>query len=307
MADRKKTVFIFILLTLISTLSATENLILKDFETQDLIMDYSKYVKINWTKKYITATAQIQLPVIRLGNRVSTDNRKIASSLSMAREIAREEAMEEAMGRLMKGIMSLQFDSHTSIYEKMKQDERLKDRMGLVSEYFAIRSRRTGDGRVSVELGISFIGPRGLYSLIVDSYYNSEQVPGILSETYGDKISSIIVDLSEFPDFNPSLEPRIYSDNGRLLFGPEVVSQTCSIKYGLVSWQTNESVAKRKKRAGSRPYYVYAGGILGSKKSDIFLQEKDVNRILANPGGRKAFRRCSVLFVVPNKKSSRKK
>lgn len=256
-------------------------------------------VRIDWTEGAAYARATVQLPrIASTRSEREFDGDQASTSLTDARARAREQAREQAALRLTQALFDLQLDARHRLGEHVQQDRELRDRLGDLSDRFRVASRNTGEGVVTVTLALRFTGPEGLYSMLARSIYGKEPMPEAGPVDATDPISGVIVDLSEHPEFRPSLEPRIFSDRGRLIYGPETVSRACTVRRGLAAYHASVDRAREDRRVGQRPYYTYAGGLLGPGRSDIFLDAEDVERILGHQSGRTVLRRCGVVFVV---------
>jgi hypothetical protein len=262
------------------------------------IQGLDEHSSVDWTGGYVFARARVRLPRI-IYDRRHPDFGKAGTetSISAARSAASSEATELATLRLMNSVTSLRLDSRFTLIEKMRADAVLRESLGDLAARFLTRSRNTGEGYVSVELAMPFVGAGGLYSLLNRSYYGTRRPPRVEPVSVSDPISGLVVDLREFPDFRPSLEPRIFSDRGRMIFGPETAGRTC-LRRGLVAYYASAQQARRDPRVGTQAYYTYAAGVLGSAQSDIYLDAEDVERILGHDSGRLALSRCSVVFVL---------
>lgn len=257
---------------------------------------------IDWTGGYIFTEVRVRLPRI-VNDRSSTDygSPDTESSLTRARERARREAVEDASLHLMQVLLQLRLDSSFTVRQKMERDGAFRERMGDVSSLFLTRSRHTGDGYVSVELAIPFRGEKGLYSRLYDEGRSQGNIPEMDPEGVSDPITGIIIDVSEYPDFNPSLQPRIFTDQGRMIFGPGIVSRRYAVYRGMAAYYSNGDRARSDRRLGNAPFYTFASGVTGRGKSDIFLDSEDASRILNGPQGREALRRCAVVFIVASR------
>ena len=183
--------------------------------------------------------------------------------------------------------------------ERLRKDRALRQRFGGISSRFRLRSTRTGEGRVSVEIAVPFRGPNGLYAMLVDERYDAEPVPALTPDGIEDQITGLIVDASQLRRFRPSLEMRIYTDRGRRIYGPETIGRRCAVRRGTVTYARNRENASGATALGLQPYYTFAAGLLGPGQSDIFLAGEDVRRILSSSGGRRALRTCAVAVVTP--------
>jgi hypothetical protein len=256
-------------------------------------------VRIDWTAGAVYARARVRLPRIAYANAGGfADGAPRATSLTEARTMAREAAREQAGLQMMNALGRLPLDSRGFLADRMADDRELRDRLGELAERFVVRTRSTGEGYETVELAMSFTGERGLYALLLRSLYASEPAPETDVRGQVDAVSGLIIDVSELSEFQPSLEPRVYSDRGRLIYGPEIASRSCSVRRGLAVYHSSLERARQDRRAGANAYYVYAGGVTGANRSDIYLDAEDVERILGHESGRTALRRCAVTFVM---------
>ena len=142
-----------------------------------------------------------------------------------------------------------------------------------------------------------FYGEDGLYSLFPANIFERESVPPS-DIVFPDEITGLLVDVREFSEFQPSVLPRIYSDQGRLLYGPGTVLRSCAVRRGIVKFYVDEEKARAEGGLGFAPFYVFAAGLAGRGKSDVFLDSEDVLRILGSATARRALKNCSVVFLV---------
>ncbi|MCB1308031.1 MAG: hypothetical protein KDK30_07625 [Leptospiraceae bacterium] len=265
-----------------------------------LVRNIDEFTRIDWTNGVLYARAEVRLPrIVFDSSNPEFGQPGTATSITGARSQARFEARELAALRLMNALTGLQLDSRFTVREKMNQDRVLREQMGYVSDHFVVRSRHTGEGYVSVELALPFLGDNGLYALLSRSYYNTRPVPEVGPVDVVDEVTGIVIDMREFPDFQPSLEPRIFSDQGRMIYGPEMVTRTCAMRRGMGIYYTSDEMARRDRRVGLRPYYVYAAGLVGPDRTDLYLDAHDVERLLGHASGRQALHYCAVVFVMP--------
>ncbi len=247
---------------------------------------------IDWTGGYIFAKATVRLPKISLEGHPGT-----ARSITEARFKASEEAYEKASLELMRAVGRLRVDSRFSLLGQLNQDRDLRDRMGSLSELFLVKTRNTSEGYVGIELALPFYG-RGLYSLIAAGSRSRSEVPVYDGFPVTDEFTGLIIDTTELPDFQPALQPAVYTDTGRKIYGPEIASRHCVIRHGLAAYYTTRENAQNDSRVGINPLYTFASGTLGSGKSDVSLDAEDALRMIASESGRQALQRCGVVFVV---------
>ena len=248
--------------------------------------------RIDWTGGYIFAKARTRLPRISVRDEPGT-----ARSITEARFQARETAHEQASLELLRAVGRLRVNSDSFLLNMLQQDRDLRERMATLTDLFLVKSRHTSEGYVSVELALPFHG-KGLYSLLAGRNYARGEIPRYDDLPVTDDFTGLIIDTTEFPGFQPSLEPSVFTDVGRQIYGPEVVSRRCVIRRGLAAYYTTREHAQNDNRVGLNPLYTFAAGTTGPGKSNVFLDSEDALRMIASESGRKALSRCAVVFVV---------
>lgn len=271
--------------------------------SDDYIIQIPDKGLINWSQSYIESSASVDLPEIifdvdhpdfgKAGN---------VKNISNARSQAHDIAYEIAAEKLLNILGGVRLDSRYTLIEKLYNDRELRYRMGDIKDRFIIKSRRTGEGIVSIELALQFYTENGLFAVIADQKVGSEMIPA-LENNISDEVSGLIVNLTGFDEFQPSLEPSIFSNLGRRIYGPQQSSRDCAINNGIVKYVTSYEKAESSRNVGSKPYYMYAAGLTGTNKSDIFINADDTARLLSSKSARKAMNSCKVTFIVRKKNS----
>jgi len=251
---------------------------------------------IDWSSGYIAASAKVKIPRI-IFNSDHPDYKKPGTALSIsdARAVSREKARELAELKLMEMILSMNMDSEDTVRHKMQKDSSFRDRMGFLSSKFKIKSVKSNQGFVTIELAIPFTGSRGFYSVIIGNYYNTESIPAFPKSDIRHEISGIIIDLSEFENYKPVLEPRIFTDQGRLIYGPETLRPEIAVQRGMVSYHTDHDRAVADNRSGLKPYYLYASYV---KNGNIYLDSEEVKRILSSSSGVRSFQMAKIVLIL---------
>jgi len=297
---RAITLFFISLFTALLPLGAVDRSLFLDNGKSHLVLRPENGIVIDWTSGYAAARSTVKLPRIVFNERNPDFGRPgTVMTLSEARTVSRQQARELASLKLMDTLLSLRLDWRDTIHDKMSKDENLTDRMGSVRSLFVTKSENTGEGYVSVEMAIPFYDRDGLLSLVADrKSYEKEEVPVIEESSVTDRMSGIIINLTDFPDFEPLLEPRLYTDQGRLIYGPEMLSRSRAIRRGLVTYHTSEEKARHDPRAGLNPFYIYASTV---QKGNIYLDSADIVRLLSSKYGREALVSGNVIFLVAEK------
>jgi hypothetical protein len=93
----------------------------------------------------------------------------------------------------------------------------------------------------------------------------------------------LIIDTMGFNEFRPSLNMRIYDEDGVLLYGPETIDKTALEKSGVCEYTTSLVHAFNSPRCGSHVFYTLPFSLKGRMSTSFVLNNKDAARLFANP------------------------
>lgn len=126
-----------------------------------------------------------------------------------------------------------------------------------------------------------------------DSVVRHEYSGGIIPIAY----SGLLIDLRGM-DHNQALAPRIYSQQGRLIYGPEFIIKEIGVQRGIVSYVNSIQDYEVENRAGEKPYFTVALSIKGLYKTDVVISESDAAKALAHMETLNNLHKCRVVFIV---------
>ena len=99
----------------------------------------------------------------------------------------------------------------------------------------------------------------------------------------------------------PSMSPRILSENGRVIYGAATVDRSYAAQYGIVGYAKDIDRALSNERLGSEqanPFVVQATGASGLYAADVVLGDFDATRVLVADSDDDFLRECRVVFVL---------
>jgi hypothetical protein len=297
---------IFILFTVVGTHANTFK--------EHLSVNVTGSEKINWTAGFLTSEAKVRIPeIIQNPTHPRYMNDGTSVSLTRARSDARLEAGERARLRLMQALLDMPVNGDYYVRDLLEENSAFRTAMGDLPEYIKIKTRRTAEDSVSMIISLPFRGENGIYRTLssAGSVSGKRQAVPIADDPQSsgkeDKISGIIIDATHLNDFNPSLLPRIFNDQGRLIYSQEMLSRGALINRGTAVYYTEYESALRDGRAGSEPYYLYAAGSSGKTNGDLFLDNEETVRILSSESGRHALSQGSVIILVKKQNAGSEK
>lgn len=250
-------------------------------------IDDSTY--INWTGGFIYTS--IQVPLKRVNSK-DAPSANTPGSLTEARAMARQEARRLAMGRLFEALKSFPVEADLTVLDLMNSNQRFQMQMGGLQDRVRIKSRRTGEGYVALELGLYLYGRNGLLGILPER--SGESVPSMSPYGPSDEITSIIVVIDSDLPFLPVLRPSLYMSNGRRIYGPSTLQP--GLSRPPVLYFKSLADARNRGNPGLRPAIVYATEIMNN--GDAVIDASDARRILGSRSGREALRDSKVIFVM---------
>ena len=112
--------------------------------------------------------------------------------------------------------------------------------------------------------------------------------------------TGILVDVRGL-DLQPSMSPRILSEEGRIIYGAATVDRDYAKQYGIIGYDKEIERALKSDRLGgekSNPFVVKATRTSGLYSGDAVLSEFDATRVLMADSDGDFLRECRVTFVL---------
>ncbi|MCS6985793.1 MAG: hypothetical protein NZM25_11795 [Leptospiraceae bacterium] len=171
----------------------------------------------------------------------------------------------------------------------------------------------------SAGLDIPLRGPRGLLGILPLPYgrlrYEGLQEAEYVSEAYllnrvqGEYLpraarqaySGLLIDVRSLP-FSPSLAPRIFSQEGRLIYGPEYLSFQAVRQRALAGFFQSTEHPEVERRVGKKPFFVVPLDLRGKQRTDVVLAEEDVQELFAHPETLRNLQKTRVVFLVASER-----
>ncbi len=128
-------------------------------------------------------------------------------------------------------------------------------------------------------------------------YQTSGYFPADHESVTPEAFDSILVDVSEM-DIRPALAPRVYTDSGRLIYGPEFLQKRYGVERGIVTYVEDYNNVKEKNRLGKNPFITVALSVSGKNMTDVVISDKDASRFLAEKKNVENLLKCRVVFLI---------
>lgn len=227
----------------------------------------------------------------------------------------RMSAKEELLKRASLALENSEIDSEHSLKDYLATNSSFARKYALFLEDLELGgvffSHRGIDARLSIPLrgrkGLLRILPlpwqQNNYAILqpedyMGAAYEQTEARGEYRKSYAPAVyTGLIIDVRDH-HFTPSLAPRVYSADGRLLYGPEYLNRYAGIRRGVAGFGTSLNDRHLKNRAGSSPMLSHALSIKGRNLTDAVISEEDSRRILAHRKSVKNLKKARVVFLI---------
>ncbi|HIE08854.1 MAG TPA: hypothetical protein EYP65_03290 [Armatimonadetes bacterium] len=223
------------------------------------------------------------------------------ASLDEARgdpERARRLALERAYDSLREGLLDLWGKRPREGVDPYQWAAELVQRAKVAKE------RQLPDGTWEVEVELKFGKPEEAQEAKekVSSAPALAQAPTEKeqAETSPRKVgryTGLIIDARGL-GLKPAMSPKIWDENGRLVWQKVKVSPDFVVKEGIVAYARSLEEARKNPRAGKNPLIVKAKGVRGPFKADPVVSPEDADLIIEANKRSKFLDKCKVVFVI---------
>jgi len=246
----------------------------------------------------------------------------ISSEISLPRTLAvneryyvRSKVREIILHEVSMDIENMFVDNSRRIRDLLDKNSVFRREYPLFLESLTIESLTFRNNRVESSASLALRGENGLLRRLPLPWHTLEYStlgePEYVGEAYKDDTvkyeyrggivpiayTGIVIDLRGM-QINKALAPRIYSQNGRLLYGPEFILKKIGAQRGLVGYVHSMDDAEIALRAGTRHYFTVALTTRGQYKTDVVLSQEDTARAMEHPETLMNMLKCRVIFII---------
>ncbi|MDX1960115.1 MAG: hypothetical protein SFU98_16220 [Leptospiraceae bacterium] len=270
----------------------------KILHSKDLIRTDFFQSKLNWNQ------LTILLPVKETIPRVITDSsdpeygtQNTAYNVSEARNKALGVAKEKISLQSARTLEYIRLNNEFQISEKVASDEafRIKFNKFFLEDKSEMKIKYLKD-KIYVESLIRFKGQSGLLNFL-NIEYDTEKFPIFEKASEKFDYTGLILDARHL-DAETALFPKILTDKGVEIYSAKLVSKKFAIDRGIVSYETDPTLAKNNPRVGSNPLLVVALTTLGKSKTDFSIPTIEGMKLLSSDDTKNSLRKCSVVILL---------
>ncbi len=111
------------------------------------------------------------------------------------------------------------------------------------------------------------------------------------------RYTGLVVDARE-QRLSPSLAPRIYAQDGRLIYGPEYLMRNTGIYRGVAGFAKSMNDPELQRRTGLKPLVTAALAVSGKHGTDVVISNQDARLLFDNAENLENLRKTKVIFLV---------
>lgn len=218
--------------------------------------------EVNWSAKTVTATGS------------GAANLKDAS-VAVARLNAERAAKLDAYRNIVETIQGIQVTGKRSAGDLMSNGE-IKSRVqGFVQGCKTADTRYYSDGSVDIVLQCPL--DEGITSALFSGIPGTKK-PRKLPSNGAAAYSGLVINAKALGVL-PSMAPRVVDENGKEVYGAEVVGEAGLAQGGIAGYVKDVEAAKGNERVGEKPLIVKALRLADKTKTDIVISNADADKL----------------------------
>lgn len=216
-------------------------------------------------------------------------------------------------------IKNLLFDANRTIEDYLSENNKLSrqfERLNLNSKKSDMRF--LSDGSIISEYEIPITGP--LFRLLIPSmgsgmplatlccpickrpWQENQPVPDNvklipLENEFTPQYTGVLIDARDIT-LNPALFPKIFTDDGKEIYGLSFADSNYVITQGLVSYTTSLAEAFRSERLGINPLRITALKSTGLNKTDIIISTASARMMHSSQHNLALLEHCQVVILI---------
>jgi hypothetical protein len=273
---------------------------------------------VNWSRGVITVRGKGLFPdVVKDPNDPRYDPQALnqVRNRAEAKLAARNRAMEDALQNAADLIMGIQVEDGKRIRDYTANPVIQGKINAFINGKYVMKDlvtgrdppedgdSRTGTETMKLTLVYQIFGEKGLLSLndsdeFSENFINFDYEHFLSSTLTNAKVWDGLVISAPFLKVTPALAPKIYAENGRLIYDASKVLKEEAVKSGVVGY--SKTPFNQPKDVSLRFYHCSALNTKKFKGTDIVISNDDADQILARAKNVDSLKRCRVVILAPD-------
>jgi hypothetical protein len=244
---------------------------------------------VDWSARFITATG------------IGAPNPDMPEAA--ARPAAIRAAQQLALRNALETIKGVNLNSTTTVSNFMVQNDVVTTNVSGFLKGFEQQGqpKYMSDGSVEVTMKIPLDGIGGLGEMLIGNSLTEQPAISKFEGTKAPKeiiFTGLIIDCKGL-SIKPALSPRVLDESGREVYGSAYVSREWAIKYGIVGYAKEETMAvKLVDRIGKNPGKIKAQKAHGENSTDIVISAADAADVRSASANLKFLSECRVILII---------
>jgi hypothetical protein len=259
---------------------------------------------VNWSKGEILASGRAKIPeVVKNPDDFKYDpnDPNQPRNQAQARLLAKARARDAAVRNAAALIQNLTVNNGKKLSEYMKNENINNKVNSFINENGIIKDLAVSDSETAVTLSYQIFGANGLLSLnrsgdFRENFINFEyeEMP-VLQMSNSQSYAGLVISAS-YLKLTPALAPRIFSEDGKLIYDSSYVLPQDAIASGVVTYA--KTPFGQPKDVNLNYYHCAAIDTKTPMGSDIIIANEDALNLLSHNGTRMNLRKCRVIILA---------
>ncbi len=269
-----------------------------------LIEAHSSYnALVNWTKQ--------DIEVIGYGALDLREDRPYFQAKLMAREAAKADAYRN-LAETIKGVL---VTSETTVENFVTESDYIRKRVDMFIQGANIVEEKELEGggyAVKVRFSLSDSQDSNLSSLLLPEIQKKDKEilsssiqfaqnvvdkPSFAKTKPDHLITGIVIDTHSL-SVRPAMSPKIFSSDGKLIYGSSMVDPYRLQESTFVAYTRDIDTALLLDRVGDNPVVIQAIGVSGTNQSDIVISKADAEFLQQSNKASGFLEECRVVIVI---------
>ncbi|MDH5717187.1 MAG: hypothetical protein OEZ22_06080 [Spirochaetia bacterium] len=231
------------------------------------------------------------------------------------RALLREQTKEDILQMISYSLEELTVDETNLMKDILRANSLFSREYSLFLETLEIKKMFFQENKIVTAMTIPLRGAKGLLSrmpiswnmyayealkeeeYVTDAYQISNVKSEYLKPLVPVKYTGLIIDARKL-ELLPSFAPKIYDQNGRLIYGPEFVPEKTGKLRGVAGYVSKIEDKEVELRAGKKPLLIIAVETLGNYKTNVVILSNDAKKIFDHKQNLENLRKCRVVFLI---------
>lgn len=260
---------------------------------------------VDWATGKVTVSGKAKVQkFVKNRSDVSYDSEKVFQphSLSEARLAARREAEENAIMNAYRVFYSIRVNNETTVEDYLKFPGVETKINSFIKEKGKLVGAVLEDDLWTVTLEYNLFGPNGFVALNDEEdpsddfiRFHQESFPFYFKQTNKISWEGLVIS-APYLKVTPALAPKIYAENGNLLYDCSFLRASDAIESGIAVYST--SPFNVIKTVNYRYYHCFAVNTTTFEGTDIVISDSDAQKIFSSPETIKNIRKCKVIILA---------